>query len=449
MDATTTFFDMINDYCGPLLLAAGYRISPQGFIEDDKGNKLFYQNPKYIEGTKDPQNPPFLYPVVPIDERSYLNIKATPEFELFNPFQNYKHACIVLFKLKNLLIPFYVPDEKLNEVDEEDIDATFGDCFQIYNRKDNTGAHEVGIVDIQDPQNPKELMKYASDEITKSVWGLAVMIYNNFCATKPLKQFKNIDRGWNKTQKLCEEWNKARAGLMQQVRIEQENVLNPDMVDYTNGMDDKTVDMLPFTVENYVDMKDCSDINDPGLQDYLTNMFPKEQLVPYVEPEPDDESAELEVSDSITVPDTLSMPEEVFNPPVEEDPEMVPVDSIESEEDLDNFDNMKPVEEVVDNTPPVVEEKPVVRDNHSAGIGSNKGSVFSFGSAPTAPVQQRPMGFGMNPMMGNMGMGYGMNPMMGMGMGMPNMMGGMQQMPQSNLDDMNLSNSVDPFAPYR
>jgi hypothetical protein len=110
---------------------------------------------------------------------------------------------------------------------------------------------------------------------------------------------------------------------------------------------------------------------------------------------------------------------------------------------------MKPVEEVVDNTPPVVEEKPVVQDNHSAGIGSNKGSVFSFGSTPTTPVQQRPMGFGMNPMMGNMGMGYGMNPMMGMSMGMPNMMGGMQQMPQSNIDDMNLSNYVDPFAPYR
>ena len=100
MEASKIFFDMINEYAAPILEAAGYHFSPQGFIEDYDGNKLFYQNPKYVDGTNDPQNPPFVYPVIPIDERSYLNIKATPEYELFNPFQNFRHACIVLIKLK-------------------------------------------------------------------------------------------------------------------------------------------------------------------------------------------------------------------------------------------------------------------------------------------------------------------------------------------------------------
>ena len=254
MDASKVFFDMITEYAGPLLNAAGYHITSAGFLEDANGNKIFYQNPKYVDGTNDPQNPPFIFPVVPIDERSYLNIKATPEMELFNPFQNYKHACIVLVKLKKVLIPFYIDQSKLDETDEEDYDGKFDDCFQIYSRTDNAGLREIGIVDVQDPAHPKELMKYSSDELTKAVWGLTVMIYNEFCASKPLKQFKNIDRGWNKTQKLCDEWNKARASLLQQVKIEQENVLNPDMVDYTNGMDEKTVEILPFPINKFINV---------------------------------------------------------------------------------------------------------------------------------------------------------------------------------------------------
>lgn len=425
MDASTVFFNMINEYCGPLLNEAGYRISAQGFIEDENGNKLFYQNPKYVEGTQDPQNPPFIYPMVPIDERSYLNIKATPDYELFNPFQNYKHACIVLYKLKNVLIPCYVPKEKLDEIDDDRWDAEFGEYFQIYTKKDNTGMHEVGIVDLQDPAEPKELMKYSSDNVTKSVWGLAVMIYNNFCATKKLKQFANIDRGWNKTQKLCDEWNKARLNFMQQVKIEQENVLNPDMVDYTNGMDEKAIEILPFSVNKFIDVNDCTDKNDSVLQQFLTDMFPKSQLTPYEEPIPDDESPETVVTEEFTVPDTLSMPEEVYNPPVDEETVIEPTQQPEL----------------------VVESKPAqaeVSDNRSGTIGK---SIFSF-NKPTNNGMMNPMmgGMNMNPMMG-MGM---MNPMMGgMGMmGMNPMMG--SRLPGSNIDDMNLcSTHVDPFANYR
>lgn len=434
MDASKVFFDMITEFAGPLLNAAGYHITSEGFLEDGSGNKIFYQNPKYIDGTNDPQNPPFIFPVVPIDERHYLNIKATPEMELFNPFQNYKHACLLLFKLKKVLIPFYIDQKALDETDEEDYDAKFDGLLQIYTKTDNAGLREVGIVDIQDPNNPKELMKYASEEITKAVWGLAVMIYNNFCATKPLKQFKNIDRGWNKTQKMCDEWNKSRQGFLQQVKIEQENVLNPDMVDYTEGMDDKTVDILPFNVNNFVEVGDCTDRNDPVLQQFLTNMFPASQLTPYVEPEPDG-GEELAVTPEVGVLPDTSMPTE----------EEMTVSQEEVEEgDEPIVEETGAVEVATENSTAeaqyfktkMAEENLIEEESH------DRKSVFSF-SKPTNPQpRQNPM----NPMMG-MGM---MNPMMGGMMGGYNMFNPQQNLPASNIDDMNLcSTFVDPFAAYR
>ena len=443
MDASKVFFDMITEYAGPLLNAAGYHITSAGFLEDANGNKIFYQNPKYVDGTNDPQNPPFIFPVVPIDERSYLNIKATPEMELFNPFQNYKHACIVLVKLKKVLIPFYIDQSKLDETDEEDYDGKFDDCFQIYSRIDNAGLREIGIVDVQDPAHPKELMKYSSDELTKAVWGLTVMIYNEFCASKPLKQFKNIDRGWNKTQKLCDEWNKARASLLQQVKIEQENVLNPDMVDYTNGMDEKTVEILPFPINKFINVSDCTDKNDPALQNFLTNMFPTSQLKPYVEPEPDGED-ELTITPEYGMPDT-SMPSE-------EEMSIAQDDIVEEGEEpvVESTGAVAIVEDHNDPTETALKSK--MQEDEEIEQETHK-SVFSFNNncvqTNRQPQNNMMNGFGMNPMMG-----MSMNPMMGgMSMSMNPMMGmGMQQtkLPGSNIDDMNLcSTFVDPFAAYR
>lgn len=461
MDACTIFFNMIDEFCGPLLNAAGYRISPQGFIEDDQGNKIFYQNPKYVEGTHDPQNPQFTFPVVPIDERSYLNIKATPEMELFNPFQNYKHACIVLIKLKRVLIPCYVDKQKLNAVDEDDWNREFDDYFQIYSRVNEAGLREVGVVDTQDPANPKELMNYTSDDLTKAVWGLSVLIYNNFCAVKPLKQFKNIDRSWNKTQKLCDEWNKLRATLMQQVKIEQENVLNSDMVDYTDGMDDKNIDILPFDVNKFVEPINCEDKHDPVLQQYLTNMFPMDQLIPYEEPEaveeepePDDQGVGLNVTplnhaavEELVQPDT-SMPsfeemEAISGGEEVEDGEEPVLDISDAKEITETV--VEPQKDAADVLEGMAMQA-AVKEEEEIEQESRSNSVFSFNK----PAQQRPQQQ-MNPMMGGMMGGFGMmgNPMMN-GMMNPMTNYGMNPLPPTNIDDINLcSNHVDPFAAYR
>ena len=420
MEASKIFFDMINEYAAPILEAAGYHFSPQGFIEDYDGNKLFYQNPKYVDGTNDPQNPPFIYPVIPIDERSYLNIKATPEYELFNPFQNFRHACIVLIKLKKVLIPFFISKEAFEETEEDEIDEKFDDCFQVYNKRDNTGNYEVGIVCTENPNEPVEIIKYSSEELTKSVWSLCVLIYTNFCATKPWKVYKNIDRGWNKTQKLCEEWNKARMQLLQNVKVEQENRLNPDMEDLSQGInvgeDTNDFDILKDMSMKYVDIGDGTDLNNQGLQDYLTNMFPQSQLTPYEEPPVScDESAELTVSPEVVVPN-------------EQIPSFEIMDRVETETERAALKEKMDVEKEIE---------PEARRSIFKCGGGDANKPYKVQTNNMYGTMMNPMGM----MIGGMPGMMGMNPMM---------MQRMNNLPGTNIDEMNLcSGHADPFAAYR
>ena len=50
MDASKVFFDMITEYAGPLLNAAGYHITSAGFLEDANGNKIGHSSPSFLGG---------------------------------------------------------------------------------------------------------------------------------------------------------------------------------------------------------------------------------------------------------------------------------------------------------------------------------------------------------------------------------------------------------------
>ena len=417
--ASEILFNLINEYAGPILEASGYRISPLGFIESFNGEKICYQNPKYVTGVNDPQNPPIIYPVVPIDDKSYLNIKATPEYELYNPFQTFKQMCILLIKLKKVLIPFFISDEKLDNTDEDDYDK-FDELFQMYNKRNETGEYEIGVVCLEDQQNPKEIMKFSSDSVIKSAWGLCVEIYNNFCNSTQLKQYKNVDRSWSKIQKLCEEWDKARKMLMNNVSVEHNNVANPENMNYSGEDDTESFDDTDFlSGYRFVVPNDPMDKNDEVLQNYLTSMFPQEQLEPYVEPEPDDD-VELTTEDEIIIPN-VSVSEET-----NDSEQKSLISMIEEKDKLEAKAEGAILQAKMDDDNNVQQEE--------------KRGVFSCVDNRNNSQIQQPNVFGMNPMMGGFNP-YGiMNPM--------NM--GMNNMPNANINDMNLDrNFVDPFAMYR
>ena len=164
-------------------------------------------------------------------------------------------------------------------------------------------------------------------------------------------------------------------------------------------------------------------------------MFPASQLTPYVEPEPDG-GEELAVTPEVGVLPDTSMPTEeemtVSQEEVEEGDEPI----VEATGAVEVATENKTAEAQYFKTK-MAEENMIEEESH------DRKSVFSFSKQPAAVPTPR-----VNPMMG-MGM---MNPMMG-GMGMMggyNMFNPQQNLPASNIDDMNLcSTFVDPFAAYR
>ena len=163
-------------------------------------------------------------------------------------------------------------------------------------------------------------------------------------------------------------------------------------------------------------------------------MFPASQLTPYVEPEPDG-GEELAVTPEVgTLPDTSMPTEEEMNVSQEE----------VEEGDEPIVEETGAVEVATENNTAeaqyfktkMAEENLIEEESH------DRKSVFSFSKPTNSQPRQNPM----NPMMG-MGM---MNPVMGGMMGGYNMFNPQQNLPASNIDDMNLcSTFVDPFAAYR
>lgn len=248
---------------------------------------------------------------------------------------------------------------------------------------------------------------------------MCVEIYNNFCDSTQLKQFKNIDRSWSKIQKLCDEWDKARRLLMSNVSVEHENIYNPESMNYSGEETSENYDDTDFlSGYKFIIPNDSMDKNDKVLQDYLTNMFPQHQLEPYVEQDPDDDVS-LETENEMILPDT-SMPEEVLHP---ENKSLIEV--------VEEKDKEEAAVEGAKLQTKMEEDNEVQQEE--------KRGVFSYTSNNQQQNIQQPM-FNMNPMMG------GFNPY---GMMLPMNMG-MNNMPSSNINDMNLDrNFVDPFAMYR
>jgi hypothetical protein len=416
MDATSILFKLINDYLGPIMGAAGYHISHLGTIETNSGSKLMYQNPKYIPGTNDPQIPQVLIPIIPITDADYLNIKLTPDYDLFSPFTYFKHAAYILIKLKDVLIPYCISQERQDSCEDEESLSTLGDYLQVYNKTDDKGMYEVGIVNTEDPQNPKTCISYSSEELVKSVWGCCVLIYLNYCnSSKTIPtQFRNIDRSWKHIQKMMGEWDKARKGIVQINNLSKESdYSNPNDIDLSVAQHDNGLDAGDYVCRNYsnsgyyLETNDGEDINDTVLQNYMTSLFSPDSLEPYIEPEPEviptEERRVNPVVETVTV--TSPIQEEVIRINDEQS-------SINMKEEMQK-------------------EAEIEEESHK--------SIFSV-KQTTSPETNPNLGMQMN------NFGFGMNPMMmGMNMGM----GAIGNLPPQSMDDACLGTFIDPYSAYR
>ena len=98
--AVEILFNTIQEYAYPLIEACGMHLDPYGYIVDSDNHKLCFKNPRYVEGDNTSEISPVLYPVIPLKDSDYLEIKDKLDTDLFNPFTNIKHMIIIpVFKI--------------------------------------------------------------------------------------------------------------------------------------------------------------------------------------------------------------------------------------------------------------------------------------------------------------------------------------------------------------
>lgn len=411
-------YKTIVEYLGPIIDQTGYKITTDGFLQKPNENlkegyeRIMYQNPKYVQGTMDPTIPPVLIPKIPITNRDYLNIKLTPNYDLFSPFTYFKHMAIIMLKFKDSLAPLLV-----NGTDdchcEEDFDK-FKDCITIGDKINEKGLSQIDLVSYEDPNNPVIIASYSSDDVVKSMFGLMVTLYIDYIIPgKPVPtKYKNIDRTWAHIKREMAKWDKDRIAVSQLQKAENSMNYSSPETDLSLAIKDSETTAEDIAIANFnqnyfVETDDCENPQDPKLQAYLLSlMYP--EGIPYVKP--DDE--------------------ERINPVVEE----AVLTPIEDEVVKINDDVAKETMKIsMENERKIEEEK-------------HCGSVFSMKKKPvdtSQPMQFNPYGFGggFNPMMQQQyGMGMNQNPFVGYRK--PNL-------PPASASEACLCNTIDPFANYR
>ncbi len=412
---TSILYNVINEYLGPILSQTGYKITAEGFIERPNKDlkegyeRIMYQNPKYVQGTVDPTIPPILIPKVPITDRDYLNIKLTPNYDLFSPFTYFKHMAIVLLKLKDALIPFFISSDDCHC--EEDYDQ-YKDLITIGDKINEKGLCQIDLVSYEDKDKPVVLASYASEDVIKSMFGLCVTLYLEYIIPgKPVPaKYKNIDRTWAHIKREMEKWDKARVAVSQLSKVESTQNFSSPETDLSLAVADSMTTAEDIAIANfnqnyYIEPEDCEDPNDPNIKAYLLSLMYPDGNIPYIKPDED----------------------ERINPVVEEKV-------------------LSPMEdEVVKINDNVAKETMKISMDNSRKIEEQKhcGSVFSMKKKPVETSQPQmpimnPFGMQMNPY--GFGMMGGGNPFIGMNQ---------PKLPPSDMNEICLCNVVDPYANYR
>lgn len=409
--AVEILFNTIQEYAYPLIEACGMHLDPYGYIVDNDNRKLCFKNPRYVEGTDTSEVSPVLYPVIPLKDADYLEIKDKLDTDLFNPFTNIKHMIIIAIKLKHLAVVDLSPKLLSTAVDEDDWDK-FDEYVGLSNDINSMGQIDYALVDLSLPEKP-EIVRYVCppEEPVKGLWALCVEMYNRYISQKPpyLKQFQDIDKSWKKIVTAMKKWDKLRKGIISEIRKEDNQSMNVEYMDLSESVTPGeainiyTMDK-PLTSDDFLMCEDGADMNGKLLQDFLTSLFNTDSLKPYEEPVEADDEVETLVT-PIGVSEQLGFEKM-------KDVDMTPVHKSEV-----IVEKEEPIVEVQQPTNSIFKKKTT---NQQSSLNFNNPGMY--GNM-----------FGMNPMMG--GMGFNQNPMQ-------------MQAPSMNMDDLCLGDVINPFANY-
>jgi hypothetical protein len=262
--ATELLFEAYTKYIEPLLDFGWIRLNEQGFlVEREYGHILHYTNDHF---SGKPGEVPNMYPVLPLSDEHYIQIKENPEWELFNPFSSIKHMTLVTLEFKRGLINYHL-SEAASQLPLEQQE----DLIQFYYNKYGE-KYIVGFCNVEDESNPKELYNYTADDFVSAMWGLCVTAFNDI-DRKHEEYFYAIEKTWRKALRLISKWDEARIKIIRQNKVDQK-------IDY--GFQD--MDLSDTASAKISDYPRDYFISAEDQDDYLLSLFGPHELLPAVGP---------------------------------------------------------------------------------------------------------------------------------------------------------------------
>jgi hypothetical protein len=261
---TASLYTAIQKYIMPLLGFGWITIDEQGFlVERNETKPLYYINDKY---SGQPGECPRIYPVVPISDERYIQIRQSPELEVFDPFHSIKHMELVFLEFKRGLINYALSDETVDKYSLGELE----DMIKFsYCGVPNTNLIRTELSNVEDPNDIKQMFYYESEDAIMSIWGLCVTSYNAV-DRKHDDYFYDIGKAWRAAMRLANKWYKEKNNIAIPKNTEQ-NKLDSG---YAN---------IDVTGEYSPKMIDCNKdyfLKDNDMNNYLTSLFDKESLKP-------------------------------------------------------------------------------------------------------------------------------------------------------------------------
>jgi hypothetical protein len=234
--ATELLFEAYKNYIEPLLDFGWIRINEQGFLaEREHGNILHYINDNY---SGKPGEVPCTYPVVPLSDAHFLQIKENPEWELFNPFSSIKHMTLVALEFKRGLVILLSNESSILDLEQQE------ELIRFFYEEHGTDSYLVGYCNVENEAEPKTLYTYIGNGFIEAMWGLCVTAFNDV-DRKHSQEFYDIEKTWRKIIRLVNKWDNERMKLLSQVKNEQQQNYGFQSMDLSDTANTKITQIPP------------------------------------------------------------------------------------------------------------------------------------------------------------------------------------------------------------
>jgi hypothetical protein len=260
--ATELLYNAVKTYIEPLLNFGSIYINGTGqIVEREHGRQLYFINDNY-KGL--PGEVPNIYPVLPVSDAHYLEVRETKGLEVFNPLLSIKHMEFVVAEFIRGMLEYCISDEKYNSLPLEQLE----DLIKFYYSKVPGGSMIAGFSNVEDPANPADIFTYLAATPLEAMWGLCVTAYNKL-DRRHNELFYEPEKSWKRAMRLANKWENERRNIALPHKEGRQEDAGFNNIDFTQEANFK---VREFGRSYYVDEGD--------MDNFLFNLFTPGELVP-------------------------------------------------------------------------------------------------------------------------------------------------------------------------